>query len=223
MVDEIPFPTKEERRQRKKQLQCARRRTRNKTTAEAPIPANAAVSDTAPTADAPPAKRRGRPKRPDVTAADVTGLNCFEKLRPLLERLHDVGCERDKAGNRDLHCDEFCLLMLLGLFTPVVDSLRGLQQASGLEKVQQRLKLGRASLGSLSEASRVFDAALLQPIIKELGGQLQPLGRDPRLANVPHTLTLVDGTLLSALPLLVQQFPTLPGSARLTGWTNGTS
>ena len=114
MVDEIPFPTQEERRQRKKQLQCARRRTRNKTTAESPIPANAAVSDTAPTADAPPAKGRGRPKRPDVTAADVTGLNCFEKLRPLLERLHDVGCERDKAGNRDLHCDEFCLLMLLG-------------------------------------------------------------------------------------------------------------
>ena len=46
-----------------------------------------------------------------------------------------------------------------------MDSLRGLQQASGLEKVQKRLKLSRASLGSLSEASRVFDAALLQPII----------------------------------------------------------
>ena len=61
----------------------------------------------------------------------------FEQLKPLLERLHEVGCERDKAGNRELHYDEFCLFLLLGLFNPVVDSLRGLQQASELEKVQQ--------------------------------------------------------------------------------------
>jgi len=60
------------------------------------------------------------------------------------------------------------------------------------------------SLGSFSEASRVFDAELLKPILEEVGKQLTPLGRDPRLADVPHTLTLVDGTLLSALPLLLQ-------------------
>jgi len=54
-------------------------------------------------------------------AADVTGLKYFEKLSPLLERLHDAGCARDRAGNRDLHYDEFCLLLLLGLFNPVVD------------------------------------------------------------------------------------------------------
>jgi hypothetical protein len=70
--------------------------------------------------------------------------------------------------------------------------------------VQKRLGLGRASLGSLSEASRVFDAELLQPIIEELGAPLQPLARDRRLAEIPLTLTLVDGTLLSALPLLIQ-------------------
>jgi hypothetical protein len=100
-------------------------------------------------------------------------------------------------------------LLLLGLFNPVVDSLRGLQQASELESVQKRLDLSRVSLGSFSEASRVFDAELLKPILEEIGEQLTPLGRDRRLADVPHTLTLVDGTLvdgtlLSALPLLLQ-------------------
>jgi hypothetical protein len=85
-----------------------------------------------------------------------------------------------------------------------VDSLRGLHQASELECIQKRLGVGRVSLGSLSEASRVFDAQRLKPILEELGRQLQPLGRDPRLAEVPGTLTLVDGTLLSALPLLMQ-------------------
>jgi hypothetical protein len=51
----------------------------------------------------------------------------------------------------------------------VVDGLRELQQASELENVQRRLKAGRVSLGSLSEASRVFDAELLKPILEKLG------------------------------------------------------
>lgn len=203
MVDEKPFPNKEERRQRQKRLEQARHRSQRMADQESPGAALAAAADAAPSAEASPAKGPGRPERPDVTAADVTGLKYFEKLKPLLKRLHDIGCERDKAGNRDLHFDELCLFLLLGLFNPVVDGLRGLQQASELEKVQQRLKVRRVSLGSLSEASRVFDAELLKPILAELGGQLQPLGRDRRLGEIPLTLTLVDGTLLSALPLLV--------------------
>jgi Transposase DDE domain len=201
MGDEKPRLTKEERRQRQRELDRARRRRKTSGAAKSPVAGNA---DAAPAPDESPARRGRRSKRRDVTAADVTGLKCFEKLAPLLERLHSVGCERDTAGNRDLHYDELCLLLLLGLFNPVVDGLRGLQQASELEKVQKRLHVGRASLGSLSEASRVFDAELLKPIIEELGGQLQPLARDRRLAEIPQTLTLVDGTLLSALPLLMQ-------------------
>ena len=207
MVDEGPHLTREERRQRQKRLERARRQARDKADRGSPV-AHASPAgpggDVAGSSEASSAKRRGRPKRQEVTVADVTGLKYFEKLRPLLERLHEVGCERDRAGNRELHYDQFCLLLLLALFNPVVDSLRGLQQASELEKVQERLKLGRVSLGSLSEASRVFDADLLKPILAELGGQLQPVERDQRLAGIRETITLVDGTLLSALPLLTK-------------------
>jgi hypothetical protein len=201
MVDEQARDTEQDSRQQRRRQERARRRSAR---AEEERTSVTATTSTAESPDGPPARRRGRKKRRDVTAGDVTGMKYFEKLAPLLKRLHQVGCQRDKAGNRELHCDELCLLLLLGLFSPVVDSLRGLQQSSGLEKVQKRLKLGRASLGSLSEASRVFDAELLKPIIEELGAQLQPLGRDRRLVEIPHTLTLVDGTLLSALPLLIQ-------------------
>ena len=204
MVDEGPHLSKEERRQRQKRLEQARRQARLRPAQALPVAEPASVSDGAGGSEASARKRRGRPKRRDVTAADVTGLKYFEKLRPLLERLHEVGCERDKAGNRELHYDELCLLLLLGLFNPVVDGLRGLQQASELEKVQQRLKVRRVSLGSLSEASRVFDAELLKPILEELGGQLQPLEQDKRLAGISETITLVDGTLVSALPLLTK-------------------
>ncbi len=45
-------------------------------------------------------------KREDVREQDVTGLKYFDKLAPLLARLHKVGCERDsgksvgKSGDR---------------------------------------------------------------------------------------------------------------------------
>ncbi len=123
-------------------------------------------------------------KREDVREEDVTGLKYFDKLAPLLARLHDVGCQRDKAGNRTLHFDQYCLLMLLFLFNPVVRSLRAIQQASQLRKVQRKLGCLRASLGSLSEATDVFQPERLQEIIAELGRQLQPLARDPRLKDV---------------------------------------
>jgi hypothetical protein len=143
-------------------------------------------------------------KREKVRDEDITGLKYFDKLQPLLKRLHDVGCERDKAGNRKLHMDEYCLLILLFLFNPVARSLRALQQASELRKVQRKLGCLRASLGSLSEAAAVFDAGRLQEIIAELGEQLQPIASDPRLGDVHHVVTLVDGTLLKGLPVLAQ-------------------
>jgi hypothetical protein len=86
-------------------------------------------------------------KREKVTEKDITGLKYFNKLVPLLERLHDVGCERDKAGNRTLFFDQYCLLMLLAMFNPITRSIRALQQASELRKVQQKLPMPAVFLG----------------------------------------------------------------------------
>lgn len=143
-------------------------------------------------------------RRKEIADRDVQGLKYFDKLAPLLERLHDDGCARDKASNRELHFDQYCMLILLYLFNPVVTSLRGLQQASELAKVQKKLGCPRAALGSFSEAATVFDPERLKEIVAELGAELQPLGRDPRLRNVPGALVAVDGTLLSALPRLME-------------------
>jgi Transposase DDE domain len=139
-----------------------------------------------------------------LTERQITGLKYFDKLAPLLERLHNDACARDRAGNRRLHYDQYCLLMLLYFFNPVITSLRGLQQAGELANVQKKLGCARAALGSLSEAASVFDSDRLKEIIAELGAELQPLGRDPRLRDIPVALTAVDGTLLSVLPKLAQ-------------------
>jgi DDE family transposase len=143
-------------------------------------------------------------RAPEIREQDVRGLKYLDQLAPLLERLHEVGCESDRAGNRSLHFDHYCMLVLLFLFNPIVASLRGLQQASDLKKVQKQLGCPRTSLGSLSESVSSFDPERLREIIAELGGQLEPLGRDPRLKDIRHTVTLVDATLLAALPRMAE-------------------
>lgn len=153
-----------------------------------------------------------------IQEKDVRGLKYFDQLAPLLERLHDVGCERDTAGNRSLHYDQYCMLILLFLFNPVVKSLRGLQQASELNNVQKKLGCPRTSLGSLSESVTVFDPERLKEIIAELGNQLEPLGRDSRLKDIGHTVTLVDSSLLSILPHLTEASLNPPNANGVVKW-----
>lgn len=139
-----------------------------------------------------------------LKSSDVTGLKYFAMLAPLLERLHDDQCQRDKANQRELHYDQYCMLILLYLFNPTVTSLRAIEQASELKKVQKKLGCSRSSLASLSEASRVFDAERLQEIIAELGEQSHSLGRHSKLGGIQQNITLVDGSLVSALPDIMQ-------------------
>jgi hypothetical protein len=129
---------------------------------------------------------------------DIQGLKYFRKLWPLFERLHNVGCGRDKAGNRELFMDQYCSLVLLFMFNPCVRSLRALQQACELKNVQRKLGCGRASLGSLSEATDVFDPERLREIIGELADQVPPT-RNKAQEHVRQLLIAVDGSVVETL------------------------
>ena len=157
-------------------------------------------------------------KKPKIESSSITGLKYFDMLKPLLERLHEDGCDRDRAGNRELHYDELCLLYLLFMFNPIVSSLRGIQQASELEKVQKRLGCGRSSLGSLSEANSVFDSDRLREIIEELGEQLPAPQRNPHFGNIEQKLVAVDSTLIKTLPKLLSAAATDDKRPQLVSW-----
>ncbi len=60
--------------------------------------------------------------------------------------------------------DEYCILQLQWMFSPILTSLRALQQASELDKVRKKPGVGRASLGSLSESVSIFDPEPLQEL-----------------------------------------------------------
>ena len=141
-------------------------------------------------------------RKEKIKEKDLQGFKHFKLLLPALEKLHDHEC--DRAGNRKLHFDQHSALILLYFFNPIVTSLRGIQQASELKKVQRILGCSRASLGSLSEANHVFDADLLCGVIGELVEQLSPIHKDTRLDELKGILTLVDGSLLPALPKLTE-------------------
>ncbi len=139
-------------------------------------------------------------KRHKIKEHELQGFKYFKAISKMLESLGDVGCDRDLAGNRILHMDQYISLLLLYMFNPICTSLRSLQQASELKKVQKKLGVPRASFGSLSEASTVFDSQRMLEIIKQLGEQLKPIAHHEKLKDLPGILTAVDGTLLKCLP-----------------------
>jgi hypothetical protein len=135
---------------------------------------------------------------------DIVCLGHLRRVLPLLEPLHAMGCGRDKAANRELFFDDYVKLVLLYLWNPMIDSLRTLQKAACLDNVAKALGVKRFSLGSFSEAPRLFDPEQLKAVIEELATHARPLAKDPRLKDLKHTLTLVDSTVLTALTRLAR-------------------
>jgi hypothetical protein len=134
-----------------------------------------------------------------IQAHDLAGWKKLRRVAGLLGHLHDAGCGRDKAGNRELHFDDYVLLVLLYLFNPLIDSMRTLQKVAELPEVQERLGIKRFSLGSFSESCRVFDPAMLQQVVDQLAGDLLPIERDALLKQLPGKLTLVDSSVIQTL------------------------
>lgn len=141
-----------------------------------------------------------------IKAGDLQGFKYFGQLMPLLESLHEIGTTRDKSNNRTLFFDQYVILLLLYFYNPVINSLRGLQQASEIAKVQKLLGVNRVSLGSMSESVSIFDAALLREVVQELAQTIITKGGlqiDKQQSEALAGLTAIDGTLLRALPAMI--------------------
>ena len=138
---------------------------------------------------------------PPFPEEQLSGWKYFSQLGRILERLHG---HKDHF-NRNLHYDQYATLLLLYFFNPIVTSLRGVQFASTLQKVQSKLATPRTALGSLSEASHVFDPDLLGRIFKDLVAQAQARDGVLRPRDIPDGLHVIiqDGTLLNALPSMI--------------------
>lgn len=152
-------------------------------------------------------------RRNGHSVEDVQRLRLIKRAHRLFDHLHDAGVKRDKAGNRTLLYSHYASLVLLSMFNPAMQTLRGLEEASKLKKVQQKLGIAKMSLGSLSESCRVFDPQLLVPIFQQLLKDVPAhhAGPGPRRSISPtipqelaEKLRVVDGSTLRVLPQIVQ-------------------
>src|SRR5690606_15016986 len=101
---------------------------------------------------------------------------------------------------RTLHQRDYFSLFLLGLFNPVLASMRSLCKASRLQRTQQTLGIQPVSLGSFSEAQSLFDPALLEAVLHRLTADL-PAEAHAQLGSVDLAcLRVVDSTLWHVLP-----------------------
>ncbi len=134
---------------------------------------------------------------------EIQGLKFFKPLIGLLRELHLDGCQRDKAGNRKLHYDQYCILLLLSYFNPMARSVRSLIESSKLDKVQKKLGCAASSLGSFSEAAGVFDPELIKKVANTLAQQVKPI-QDVGKGHIRRKLVAVDGTVLRTLKSITQ-------------------
>lgn len=132
----------------------------------------------------------------------VQGAGLLARVRSRLDPLRPDGTARDRAHNRQFFYDQYVGLLLLYFFNPALASLNALRQATELDSVQRWLGLKRkVSIGSLSEATGVFDPHLLEGLLADLARQVAPTALSEDREALRH-LTAVDGTLLPVLPQL---------------------
>ena len=97
----------------------------------------------------------------------IQGARLLKRAIEQFRRLESVGVERDVSGNRKLLYSHYAGLVLLSLFNPAMQSVRGLTDASKLRKVQKLIGNQKVSVGSFSESVQVFDSEHLRVIFEQ--------------------------------------------------------
>ena len=106
-------------------------------------------------------------------------------------------------GRRELQLEHYLSLFLFGLFNPVVETMRGLCEASELERVQREVCGRPVSLGSFSEAQAVVAPELLKAVLQRLAAEADT----PELARGCNKLRrIIDSSVWQVLPRMAWAF-----------------
>ena len=166
------------------------------------------------------------PRKSTTVISDVSRLQGFK----LLERFREIFAtldarrthsQRELDPRRKFDASDYFSMVLFTLLNPVVDTMRGLCEASKLDEYQSRTGLPKVSLGSFSEAQSVFDPELAAAVLRELmkdvvGDPPESLARAMRGRN----LEAIDSSLWEVLPRMGwahwrDQFSTKQNAVRL--------
>jgi len=139
-------------------------------------------------------RRRGRPKRPKVTADHVIGGKQVERLQRQLDDLHAAY----DHPNRRLFYDTFLCAHLLAFFNPTLRSTRTIEDFSRLPEIQPILGVDCIHRNTFSQGSKLFDGAMLLPLIDDLRGRIPDLRQgDQQLHTILQKIVAADGSFFN--------------------------
>jgi len=102
--------------------------------------------------------------------------------------------------NRTLAYPHVVLAHLLAFFTPVLTSLRKIEDAFEIPSLRKHVGTPRVPKSTLADAQRLFDPALLLPLIEQLKQRVTACPHDARLDEFTEKLIAVDGTFFAVAP-----------------------
>ncbi len=143
-----------------------------------------------------------KPENSQVKLEELQGFKLIEKFRKILlsTSSQDSPHPSELDPKRKLAQNDYFSLFLFTYLNPILKNMRGLCEATKLDKIQETVSSNSVSLGSFSEAQCVFNPKLLLSVIQTLSKQFQPTFGDKRFQAVCKELVAVDGTLIRALP-----------------------
>jgi hypothetical protein len=139
-------------------------------------------------------RKRGRPKRRKATATDLIGVKHVRHLQKYLDSLHAAY----DHPNRALHYDTFLVAHQLAFFNPTLRSTRTIEDFSQLPEVQKVLGVQCICRNTFSQASKLFDPALLAPLVRDLRQRIPDLRYgDPQLHSILQKIVAADGSFFT--------------------------
>jgi hypothetical protein len=140
---------------------------------------------------------RGKPgpkPRPPVQVEDLFGGKYARALQAHLARLRAAHAHH----NRTLFFDDVAIAYLLAFFSPAIRSLRTIEDFSQTAPMRQQISVERIPRSTLSDANKVFDPTLLEPIIEDLRARVPDLQHtDAKLGALTSRVRAVDASLFT--------------------------
>lgn len=141
--------------------------------------------------------RRHEPLSPSALNPflSVYGQRQVDQLERFLDDLRQRE-RREAHGNQRLFLSDLFVAQLLAFHYPTVRSLRTLDALSSTSTARRVLRVERLPRSTVSDANKVVDAALLQPLLEEVAKRVKADRLPDELSALLHRLVAVDGTFL---------------------------
>lgn len=150
------------------------------------------------------------PATPRREREQVVGRRLIRLLEDQLRDLH----ERPAHGNRTLLADHVLIAHLVAFFNPTLASLRRVEDVFEHAQVRRRLHLPRVPRSTLSDAQRVFDLSLLQPLVDDLVARIGHVAGHPRLDAITRQIVAVDASVFQVASRIAWATPHNTSSGR---------